>query len=137
MFKRVLAVVTLVVALCACQETKANDRALITGGGDVSVLSTTYVQTGDSANTLSGGGVMYIVSKIELTNDTRAVLAPIVEHFSLQDQSGNRYSGVDSGSYVLAGISNDLSGIQPGEKRTLTIGFRALASTQGQILYEY
>lgn len=137
MLKRLLAAATLLVALCACQETKANDHQLITGGGNVKVLSTNYYATGDSSNTLSGGGVTYVVSTIELSNDTKSDLVPIVEHFYLQDTSGNRYSGVDSGSYVLAGVSNDLSPIKPGEKRTLTVGFRALASTEGQIQYAY
>lgn len=135
--KRMFAAVTLVVALCACQETKANDQSLITGGGNVNVLQTSYIATGDSSSSLSGGGLTYIVNKIEFTNDTNSTLAPIIEHFFLQDQNGQRYSGVDSGSYVLAGVSNDLGQLKPGEKRTLTVAFRALPSTAGKILYAY
>ena len=71
MVKRLLAAAMLLVALCACQQTKANDHQFITGGGNVKVLSTNFFATGDASNTLSGGGVTYVVSKIELSNDTK------------------------------------------------------------------
>jgi hypothetical protein len=136
MLKRLLTACVLAITLTACQQTR-QDNFLIQGGGPVKVLQTTYVSTGDSSNTLSGGGLTYVVCKIEYTNTFNQPFNPIIEHFTLVDTVGNRYSAVDSGSTALAGISNDLTPMKPGDKRTFTIGFRVESTTAGAIEYDY
>jgi hypothetical protein len=127
----------LCVSLCACQEAKLNDPTLISGGGPVGVLQSSYVSSGDSQAALGAGAVTYVVSTVELTNDQTAPLYPVISHFFLTDRAGNRYFGIDSGSSALAGISNDLAAIKPGEKRKLVVAFRADPTTMGTIRYDY
>jgi hypothetical protein len=137
MWERLACAATLCVALGACQETKINDPTLITGGGPVAVMQARYVASGDSAATLAAGPVTYVVSTVELTNELTLPIYPLISHFMLADRSGNRYFGIDSGSSVLAGTSNDLSPIKPGAKRKFVVAFRADANAQGTISYDY
>jgi hypothetical protein len=136
MFTRIIAACALVFSLVACQEVKGSPD-LITASGPIKILQTTYVSTGDSSNTLSGGSLTYVIVKLEYTNTYKDTLIPIVEHFILTDSSGNRYSAVDSGSSALAGISNDTTALKSGDKRIFTIGFRTQATTTGVIGYDY
>jgi len=137
MWERLACAAMLGLALAACQETKINDPTLISGGGPVAVLQSSYVSSGDSQAALGAGPVTYVVSSVELTNDTSAPLYPVIAHFYLTDRSGNRSFGIDSGSSAFTGVSNDLSPLQPGEKRTFVVGFRADATTMGTIRYDY
>jgi hypothetical protein len=124
-------------SLCACQEAKINDPTLVAGGGPVNVLQSAYVSSGDSQAALGAGSVTYVVSSLELTNDSPAPLYPVIAHFFLTDRSGGRSFGIDTGAPALAGISNDLSPLKPGEKRKLVVAFRADATTMGTIRYNY
>ena len=92
---------------------------------------------GAPTDVLGAGAVTYVVSTVELTNDQTAPLYPVISHFFLTDRAGNRYFGIDSGSSALAGISNDLAAIKPGEKRKLVVAFRADPTTMGTIRYDY
>lgn len=125
------------VALSACRQTGLNDPTLITGGGPVTVLQSSYVSTGDSQAALGAGSVTYVISRIELTNDGANPLYPVISHFSLTDRSGDRYVGIDTGSAAFTGISNDVSPLPPMQKRTFIVGFRAAANTMGTIRYDY
>ena len=124
-------------ACCACQETKITDPTLITGGGPVAVLTSSYVAAGDSAPMLGAGPVMYVVSTVELHNEQSTPLYPVIAHFSLIDRSGNRYFGSDSGSLAFAGVHNDVSPLGPDRSRTFVVAFRAGATTMGTIRYDY
>jgi len=137
MWERLACAAMLGLALAACQETKIDDPTLISGGGPVAVLQSSYVSSGDSQAALGAGPVTYVVSSVELTDDTSAPLYPVIAHFSLADRSGSRYFGIDTGSSVFTGVSNDLSPLHPGEKRTFVVGFRADATTMGTIRYDY
>jgi hypothetical protein len=127
----------LCILLCACRQADLGDPTLISGGGPVVVLQSSYVSSGDSQAALGAGPVTYVVSSIELTNDEPGPLYPVISHFFLTDQSGNRYFGIDTGSSVLAGISNDLGPLKPGERRKFTVAFRADSTTMGTIRYDY
>jgi hypothetical protein len=127
----------LLAALGACRQTDVNDPTLITGGGPVAVLHSSYVSTGDSQAALGAGAVTYVVSSIELTNDQSNALYPVISHFFLTDRSGNRYFGIDTGSSAFTGVANDMSPLRPNEKRTFIVGFRADPTTMGTIRYDY
>jgi hypothetical protein len=137
MWMRPTCAAVLSVALCACRQTDANDPTLITGGGPVAVLRSSYVSTGDSQAALGAGAVTYVISNVELTNDGSNPLYPVISHFFLTDRSGNRYFGIDTGSSAFTGVSNDMSPLRPNEKRTFIVGFRAAATTMGTIRYDY
>jgi hypothetical protein len=137
MWQRPVCAALLAIALSACRQVKPGDPTLITGGGPVAVLQSSYVSSGDSQAALGAGPVTYVVARIELTNESAAPLYPMISRFSLMDQSGNRFFGIDTGAAVLAGISNDLSPIRPGEKRTVIVAFRAGSTTIGTIRYDY
>ncbi len=137
MWQRPAGAALLVLALCACQQVKPNDPTLITGGGPVAVLQSSYVSSGDSQAALGAGPVTYVVARVELTNEQATPLYPVISRFSLMDHTGNRYFGIDSGASALTGISNDLSPIKPGEKRRVVVAFRADATTIGTIRYDF
>ena len=124
-------------SLGACREAKLNDPTLIAGTGPVAVLQSSYVASGDSQPALGAASVTYVISNVELTNDQTAPLYPVITHFYLTDRTGNRYFGIDTGASALAGISNNLAAIKPGEKRKLVVAFRADSTTMGTIRYEY
>jgi hypothetical protein len=129
--------VLLCLSLCACQEAKADDPTLITGGGAVTVLQSSYVSSGDSQPALGAGSLTYVISSIEFRNVQTVPLYPVISQFVLTDVSGNRYFGIDTGSSSLAGISNDLEPIAPGEARKFVVAFRAAPTTMGTIRYDY
>jgi hypothetical protein len=137
MWERLACAAMLGVALAACQETKIDDPTLISGSGPVAVLQSSYVSSGDSQAALGAGAVTYVISSVELTDDQTAALYPVIAHFFLTDRSGNRFFGIDTGSAAFTGVSNDLSPLRPGEKRTFVVGFRADATTMGTIRYNY
>jgi hypothetical protein len=137
MWERLACAAMLCVGLGACQETKLNDPTLIAGGGPVTVVQSRYVSSGDSTAMLGAGAVTYVVSTVELTNEQSLPIYPIISHFTFFDRSGNRYFGIDTGSSVLAGTSNDLSPLKPGAKRKFIVAFRADATAQGTISYDY
>jgi hypothetical protein len=137
MWERPACAAMLSVALAACQETKLDDPTLISGSGPVAVQQSSYISSGDSQAALGAGAVTYVISHVELTDDQSAPLYPVMAHFFLTDQSGNRYFGIDTGSSAFTGVSNDLSPLRPGEKRTFVVGFRASATTMGTIRYNY
>lgn len=127
----------LYLALAACRENKIADPTLISGSGPVAVLGSSYVSSGDSRAALGSGPVTYVISKVELTNDQTAAIYPTIAHFFLTDRAGNRYFGIDTGAAALTGISNDVSMLKPGDKRTFMVGFRADPTTMGTIRYDY
>jgi hypothetical protein len=138
MLKSVFAAFLLVATLCACQENKPNETALISGGGNVKVLQIRFVSTNEAAIGLSGGSITYVMARVELTNDTNQVLYPTINRLYLLDSStGSHITGNDSGSSAFIGISNNLNGMKPGEKREFTVGFRADPNTTGTVLYDY
>lgn len=137
MWKRLITVSLLAFTLVACQESKPNNQTLITGSGNVKVTELTIVSSADGGSQLSSGNVTYLITKLDITNDTPQMLVPNVNHFTLVDVTGRRIRAVDTGSSTFTGISNDVTAIKPGDKRTLTVGFRADANTTGTIQYEY
>lgn len=137
MWERLACAAMLTMSLCACREAKIDDPTLISGGGPVAVLQSSYVSSGDSQAALGAGPVTYVISSVELMNDQASPLYPVISHFLLTDHSGNRYFGIDTGSSAFTGVSNDLEPLKPGEKRTFVVGFRADATTTGTIRYDY
>ena len=138
MFARLAAAVLLCAGLIACKESNTPVGAqVVQGSGDVRVINSHLVPSGDSSAEMSGGSLTYLIARIEFTNDTGVSVVPTADHFYLIDQNGNRFQGQDSGSSVFAGISNVLTLMQKDEKRELTIGFRTPnANTSGTISYE-
>jgi len=136
MWKPFMAVVLLALTLTACQENKA-PTSLITGGGNVRVLSIRFVTTAEAATGMSSGTITYAVTRLELTNDNNQALFPSMGRFYLLDNQARHIAGIDSGSSVFIGISNDLTALKPGEKREFTVGFRADPSANGTVLYDY
>jgi hypothetical protein len=137
MLERLACAAMLCVSLCACRQTPVTDPTLITGGGPVAVLASSYLSSGDSQATLGAGSVTYIMCSLELTNDGTGPLYPVVSQFYLTDRTGDRYYGIDTGSSAFAGISNDLAALGPGQKRKFVVGFRADATAMGTIRYDY
>ncbi len=135
MHRRLACALLLSFGLGACRQ--ADDTTLINGSGTVVVVQSSFVDSSDSRNAIGAGPVTYVIAKVEITNDQSAALVPAIARFALIDRTGERYFAVDSGASALAGISNDLSPIKPGEKRTLTIAFRAQSTTMGTIHYDY
>jgi len=133
---RIAGALALALALCACQEPKETGN-VVTGGGPVRVVSVTFIASQDSGTSLGAGAATYILAKVELSNTTNQTLYPQASKFYLLDQDDNRWAGMDTGSAVFAGISNSLAPLAPGERRTYIVGFRALATTQGTIVYDY
>jgi len=138
MWKSVFAAVLLAATLCACQENKNPPAApLVSGGGNVKVLSYRFETTNEAAIGLSGGSITYIMARIELTNDTNQLLYPQINRIYLLDSQARHITANDTGSSVFIGVSNNLTGIRPGEKREFTVGFRGDASITGVVLYDY
>lgn len=109
---------------------------VLSGIGDVKVLSSMIVPTGEGATQLSGGQVAYVIAKIEFTNDLGFDTTPVISNFILQDTSGRRFVGQDTGSSALVGISNSTEVLKKDEKRVYTVGFRvADPTTTGTIEY--
>lgn len=131
-----MAAVLLALTLTACQENKA-PTALITGGGNVRVLSVRFVSTSEAQSGMSAGTIMYAITRVELTNDTNQALYPLMSRLYLLDSQSRHIVGTDSGSSVFVGVSNDISPLKPGEKREFTVGFRADPSASGTVLYDY
>ncbi|GAC1404836.1 MAG: hypothetical protein NVSMB64_08690 [Candidatus Velthaea sp.] len=123
--------------LIACQESKPNNQSLVTGVGNVKVTELRIISTGESSSQLSGGTIQYLLTKVELTNDTNQNLFPVMTHFQLRDQVGRKFVATDTGSSAFTDVSNDTTPIKPGDKRTFVVGFRTDASTTGTIAYEY
>jgi hypothetical protein len=138
MLARLAVVVLLCGALLACKETDTPVGAqLVQGLGDVRVINSLIVPSGDSSAQTSGGTLNYLIARIEFTNDTGVEVVPTADHFFLIDQNGNRFQGQDSGSAVFTGISNVQTLMKKDDKRELTIGFRTPnANTSGTISYE-
>jgi len=138
MFARLAAAALLCAGLIACKETDTPVGAqLVQGSGDVRIINSQLVPSGDSSAETSGGTINYLMARIEFTNDTGVEVVPTADHFYLLDQNGNRFQGHDSGSSVFTGISNVQTIMKKDEKRELTIGFRTPnPSTSGTISYE-
>jgi hypothetical protein len=136
MWKPFMAAVLLALTLTACQENKP-PTPLITGGGNVRVLSVRFVTTAEAAIGMSGGTITYALTRVELTNDNNQAIFPNPQRFYLLDSQARHIAAVDTGSSVFIGVSNDVSILRPGEKREFTVGFRADASANGTVLYDY
>jgi len=137
MWKTLFAAVLVAATLCACQENKPSETAMVVGGGNVKVLQTRFVSTNEASIGLSGGSITYILTRVELTNDTNQPLYPAVTKFYLLDAQARKITGVDSGSSAFIGVSNNLNVIAVGEKREFTVGFRADPTVTGTVLYDY
>jgi hypothetical protein len=138
MWKPLFAAVLSVAMLSACQESKPADMTpLVVGGGNIKVLSYRYITTNEAAIGLSGGSITYVITRVELTNDTNSPLFPVINRFYLLDPQARKITGNDSGSSVFIGVSNSLAAIAPGEKREFTVGFRADPGVTGTVLYDY
>ncbi|HEY4439545.1 MAG TPA: hypothetical protein VGN14_03775 [Candidatus Elarobacter sp.] len=138
MLARLAAAVLLCGVLVACKETAPPGNTTgVQGIGDVRVIASQIVPSGDSSGQTSGGTLNYLVARVEFTNDTGTEIVPTADRFYLIDQNGNRYAGQDSGSSVFTGISNPQTPMKKDEKRELTVGFRTPnANTSGTIGYE-
>jgi len=137
MFKRVALVLSLVVLLAGCKESKPGSAVSFVGVGSTVVSDVTIVPSSDANPTLSGTSVNYLIMKITYTNDANVDMTPIINHFVLTDTSGNRIAATDQGSSALTGISNYVGIVKKGEKHDYTIAFRAQTSTlAGTVGYE-
>lgn len=138
MWKQTLAVVLLAVSLVACKEEPSGGNTLqITALGDVRLLQTQVVGTGESAPNMGAGNTYYIVAHLELTNSQNTSFTPDPSRFWFTDAFNNRSQGLDQGSSVFIGISNSRQPIKPGEKHDYTIGFRTTdPNPLGTISYE-
>ena len=133
-----LAIAFAAVLLAAgCQE-KPSPASLYQGSKDVSILDNRFINSNDSGSGMLGGGSQaYLVFKLHFVNDLSSQLFPVVSHFVFTVGDGSRYSGVDSGSTALIGISNNYGPMKRGEERDFVVGFRLPYEQAGYVTYEY
>ena len=121
-----------------CQEKTPQGNGFIGGTQDLQVLDSRLVSTGGSGTTSVGGASQsYAIIKVHFTNSISEQLFPIITHFVLTTADGSRYTGADSGSTALIGISNNYSPMKRGESRDFTMGFSIGLLQAGQVVYEY
>ena len=93
------------------------------GIGDVRAATVRFIPTNDAGAGLAGGGLTYVLAKVELTNSTPRDFTPDVRRFFLTSAQSRRYQGTDSGSSVFVGVSNSHRLLKQGETRDYTVGF--------------
>jgi len=136
MWKRTFLVLALALAVGACRA-PASAAAAIAGTGDVRVLDVHFVPTGETGPGLASASPTYVLAKVELMNDTARDFTPDVARFVLTTAHNERYQGIDTGSSVLAGVSNSHGMLKQGDKRVYTVGFRTSDPVSaGTISYE-
>ena len=137
MYKRIAAALVLCVALAACDQTPNPGKQFFTGQSGVTVLDARYVPTAEDSPALSAGTTGWIVARIEYTNNTNADFIPDISHFFLVDPTGTRYQAHDQGSAIFTGVSNNMTLLKKGDKRTYTLGFRSTdPNVTGTIFYD-
>jgi hypothetical protein len=139
MLRRFAAALVLCLGLAACKENGGAPvgAQLFQGVGDVKVLNAQIVGSGDSSAQISAGSLNYVIARVEFTNDLGVDTVPLIDHFFLIDQNGNRFQAKDSGSSVFTGVSNSQMMLKKDDKREYTLGFRTTnPNTTGTILYE-
>ena len=134
MWNRTLLVLVLALAAGTCEAPAASS---IAGAGDVNVLAVRFVPSTDAGPGLASGSRTFVLTQVELTNDTAHDYTPDVSRFFLTSAQGERYQGTDSGSSVFVGVSNSRRTLKQGDKRLYTVGFRSTdPGIAGTISYE-
>jgi hypothetical protein len=110
MWKRMLFLPALALAIGMCK-TPALADAAITGIGDVRVVAVRFVPD-------------YVLTTLELTNDSAHDFTPDIGRFILTAPRNERYIASESGSSVFAGVSNPHRTLKHGDTRIYTVGFR-------------
>ena len=100
----------LALAIGSCKAPALAD-ADVTGIGDVRVVAVRFVPD-------------YVLTTLELTNDSAHDFTPDIGRFILTAPRNERYIASDSGSSVFIGVSNSYRTLKHGDKRIYTVGFR-------------
>lgn len=136
MWKQFAFAALLAVALVGCKDTAPAANSF-RGLGDVRVIDSHLISSGDAATGVSSGALTYIVIRAELTNSGSADFTPDIGRFVLTDSTSRRYQAIDHGSSVLTFISNSSQPLKKGDKREYTFAFRATdALATGVVTYE-
>jgi hypothetical protein len=136
MWKRTLLALALTLAVGACR-VPALAAPSIAGVGDVRVLAVRFVPGAAAGPGLAAGGLTYVLTDVELTNDTPHDFTPEVSRFFLTGAQNRRYQGTDRGSSVFVGVSNSRRRLKQGDTRRYTVGFRTTDPViAGTVSYE-
>ncbi len=132
---RLISVLTLcALFLSGCKEPQGEPGAgLVTGSQEVKVLS---VRTYTAAENSGLSSSLYYVVKVNFTNHLRYDFAPRINRFILVSQTNVKFTGADSGSASLVGISNYSGTLKRDESHEYTVGFQVPLNTIGTIFYD-
>jgi hypothetical protein len=120
-----------------CQE-KPTPASLYSSASDIKILDTRFVTSNDaSVGSVGTANQSYLIVKLRYTNDISSQLFPVITHFTFTASDGSRYGGIDSGSTMLIGISNDYSPMKRGDDRDFGMAFAMPYQQAGTISYEY
>lgn len=122
--------------LAACKDVTPNDQSFVVGKGDVAVKQFRLVDPGDASGATMGGKVVYVVCKLEFTNDVRPDFTPQISSFVLTAPTGARYRAIESGSVATIGISNYAGPVKKDAIQEYTLAFRVPPGIGGTISYE-
>jgi hypothetical protein len=124
MWKRMLVVPALALAIGLCKAPALATEPAIAGVGDVRVLAVRFVPA-------------YVLAPVALTNGTAHDFTPDVGRFILTAPRNERYIASDSGSSVFVGVFNAHRMLKQGATRTYTVGFRVADPViAGTVSYE-
>jgi hypothetical protein len=134
--RRIFAFLGFAALLSGCKDPQpqgsSNANQFVRGSVDVVVKSVrVYAATQNSVQ----GDTIYVVA-FTFTNNQGLELSPAINHFVFEDEQKVRHAGLEGGSYLLAGISNDLSVMKRGESRDFTVGFSVYQNTTGTLFYD-
>jgi hypothetical protein len=119
--------------LSGCKEPQSEGANQFVRAGDSVVIKSVRVyNTGQNS---VQGDLVYVVN-LTYTNSLGLELTPRINHFILEDEQKVRHAALEGGSYLLAGITNDLSTMKRGESRDFTVGFNVYQNTTGTLFYD-
>jgi hypothetical protein len=107
--------------------------SLVRPGQDIVVKGVRTFAPGD--NVAYSNDEYYIVT-FNFTNHLGFAVAPLPDHFVLEDQQKTRYLGAVSGNANLSGIQNYDGVLKVGDNHDYTIGFRVPQNTQAILYYD-
>jgi hypothetical protein len=123
--------------LSGCKEPQAeasgNTNQFVRGSDNL-VVKTVKVY-GATQNSVQGD-TLYVVTFTFTNTNQGETFSPQIVHFVFEDEQKVRHAGLDGGSYLLAGINNDLSPMKKGESRDFTVGFSVYQNTTGTLFYD-
>jgi hypothetical protein len=121
--------------LAGCKEAAAPSAGgeSIQPSTDITIASVSRYQVTDNS---SDTGALYYVISFTYTNKLGRDFAPRIDKFTLEDAVHQRFSGAESGSIQMIGISNDRNVLRVDESRKYTVGFRAPQNFVGVLFYD-